>query len=941
MPSPRFALALALTFGLLIALAGCSSDATGPSAPQTPPPYPESRLALLAADSTSFAGVWARYGVLRGAQSAAAARAALLAELASWPNVAEARLAGDGASFTLEFASGAIALLITAEEGRAAAPRPASPPPGATARTAARPAPRGVREAIPCIDCGSLVLPSTHRVHLVCSDPSGAARAAAIRQGFLDLGWAPELIELSLAGDGVDEPFVPADLLEQEPYGLAVILGAGGLVADGAGAEHFVLEGFAGGTAADYGSSLDAATWEQYTDWLAAEQLVMGAAWTPGAAAPELGVWLHADLLASQLQVAPCAMVALLAGNSGGLADLLADGGPGSFSGWDGPVAAADADAALAALIEGMLAGGGRTDEEALDWLLGEDLGTSGGSHFQLADIAGDYQLPGWATVALPAEDFPAGTVSVEIEFSWESCPDYSVVGEGVPGGEIEVTGLLPGEASITTTAFDAGEDAVGHGYDETAVDPGPNSFSAQTCLADLLLAIGVYPDDPAHETSRIHVAIDYLHSNVDDREYDMDPQLPIVPDDLAPGAAIVTTTAYSAQDSVRGVDRSYVSLQCGQTAETEHCYGWLRIVLGDLPPGTESVQVRSATVDIADVAAITLAPLTEGVMTGFTTHTTPVLRAFAFDAAEDELGHTDLPVTIGCGEQEVLINIYGHGIALRADPAFVLANGQSESVITATVRKWQFGDVNEPTGDIVEDIHVEFTTDFGTWVGPVSGYSDAAGEVKAHLVSNEPGPAAVRAHLSESGGESQPVTVTFVDRISLWIDNSAGAVEEGPASAFDISCAELRFFFNGSLIAERLFGAGAGGWGAYLPHWADPGDIVRLEITPRPDLGHCDEPETDYYHPRVGSAWLHTVREPDFTHQGAVQLFAGADPLGASISGQQTVAEIDYGRLGKGGPSSPARVTRRFDPDGRLIVEITALGPRTLVWQPLTRRYE
>jgi hypothetical protein len=258
-------------------------------------------------------------------------------------------------------------------------------------------------------------------------------------------------------------------------------------------------------------------------------------------------------------------------------------------------------------------------------------------------------------------------------------------------------------------------------------------------------------------------------------------------------------------------------------------------------------------------------------------------------------------------------------------------------------VRRWQFGDITEPSGDIVEDVHVEFATDLGSWVGASSGYSDGLGEVKAHLVSEEPGTATVTAALSASGGESQPVQVTFVDKISVWVNGSSGTIEEDWLSgSFTISCAELRYYFNGSLLVERLIGPvpGEGGWGAYMPHWADPGDVFRLEFTARGDLDDCDRPEAGY-HPAVGAVWLHTVREPDFEHQGAFLLFGGANPLHGSAGGQVTVQEIDYGLLGKGGPASGARVSRRFEPDGRLIVEITPLGPRTLTWRPLTRRYE
>ncbi len=892
---------------------------------------------------------------MRGAQSAEAARAALLAELASWPNVADARLAGDGCSFTLEFDDGAIALLFTAEDGRGPAPRgaaqrapaatrrAASPPPGA-GRSAH---PAAAREAIPCISCGSLQIPSTHRVHIVSSVEGASARAAAIRQAFLDLGWAPELIDMSLRDDAGATRFVPEDLLDQEAYGLAVILGTGGAFVDGTGHEAFVLEGFRGGDFADgYAGSIAPADWADYEDWLAAEQMIMGAAWSPGLAAPEFGVWMRAELLAGQLEVAPCEMVALLAGNSLGLADLLTDGGPGSFSGWDGPVAPADADAAYAALIEAMLAGGGATDEEALDALLDEGLGTSTGpggsvSHFQVADIEGDYLLPGWGTVALPTEDFPAGTVSVEIEFAWSACPDYTVSATGTPGGEVEVTGLLPGTAQVSSTALDGAGNPFAFGYDEQPVAAGPNTFAAQTCLADLDLTIGVYPDDPDHETSRIHVEIDYLHGP--DIEYDMDPQQPIVPDELAPGAAIITTTAYSEHDSVRGVDRSHVSLQCNQMATVEHCYGWLRVVLGQVPPGTEEILVRSATPDIADVVPLLMVPQTEGTMTGFTTGTVPIIRASAHDAQGDELGHTDLPITIDCGEQTVTVDILGIGIALRASPPFPVADGTSEASFTATVRHWQWGDINEPSGETVPDVHVDFETDLGTWVGPAGGYSDDEGVVTARLVSTESGTATVRAHVSQTGSQSQPAQVTFVGEISVWVDGSPAAIEDtGLGGTFTISCALLRYYFNGSLLVERLIGPvpGGGGWGAYMPGWAEPGDIFSLEFTPRGDLEHCNEPEAGY-HPAVGAVWVHTVREPDFEHQGVFLLFGGANPLGGSAGGSVTVEEIDYGLLGKGGPAGAPRARSWFEPDGRYIVEIMPAGERTLVWRPLTRRYD
>jgi hypothetical protein len=961
MPSRRLAIACLLALALALALnAGCGSDPAGPGDPSAPPPYPESGLGLLPADSSSFAAVWSRYGDLRGTQSAEAARATLLAELASWDNVAAARLATDGSSFTLEFDSGALALLLTAEDGRA---RQASPPPGAGRGPAAAPGAAALRaapaaaeheaperEAIPCISCGSLLLPSTHRVHIVSSaGGSGAgARAQAIRQHFLDLGWAPELIELSIRDDAAVERFVPADLLDQEAYGLAVILGAGGALVEAGGEESFVLEGFRGGEYADgYAGLISPADWAQCEDWLAQEQMLMGAAWRAGATAPALGVWLRAELLASQLKVAPCEMVALLAGNSMGLVDLLADGGPGSFSGWDGPVAAADADAALAALVEGMLAGGGLADDEALDALLGEGLGTSEGpggsiSHFQVADIEGDYYLPGWGTVALDPADFPPGTVSVQVEFAWSACPDYTVSVTGAPGEEPAVGGLLPGEAQVTTTALDGAGNPFGFGYAEQPVAAGPNDFAAETCLADLDLAIGVYPDDPDHETSRIHVEIDYLHGPI--IEYDMDPQQPIVPDELAPGVAIITTTAYSEDDSVRGRDRSYVSMQCGQLAHTEHCYGWVRIVLGQVPPGTEEILVRSATPEIADVVPLLMVPQTEGTMTGFTSHTTPIIRASAHDADGDELGHTDLPVTIACGEQTVTVDILGIGIALRASPPFPIADGLSQATFTATVRKWQWGDLVEPSGDTVEGVHVDFETDFGTWAGPAGGDSDDEGVVTAYLVSTESGTATVHAYVSETGSQSQPAQVTFVNNISVWVNGNSGAIEDdGLAGSFEISCAELRYYFNGGLLVERIIGAvpGGGGWGAYMPHWAEPGDVFRLEFSPRGDLEDCDQTETGY-HPAVAAVWVHTAREPDFEHQGAFLLFGGADPLGGSASGSVTVQEIDYELLGKGGPAStPLRVSSHFEPDGRLIVEVTPAGERTLVWQPRTQRYE
>lgn len=904
----RFLIATCISIAFilfLIGMFGCGSDSpTGPDRP-VEPDWPEDALALPDIDVSAYDSAFARYDWLKDSLNPVAARHKLVEELNAEDSVfGWAGLGSDSTTICIRFADGATAILMT-DEMMFPSPDPGMREPDREdiKRMAAQAecARRVVRRLSQSVSCGEMLMPSSRRVNLVNmaggTNPETHVFVDAIKDWLIGLGWDEDDIDITEREEYGDKSFLPDSMFNQRGYGIVLFVGHGGVWTGADGLEHYHLQCFLGGSYANgYSDYVAHERWDDYKHWFQVDHsLVQGGTYRLPDSVIVKEVYMRDDLFGAELNVDEGALVSFIACNSWQLSDEVTAAGAGSVFGWDGQTNAVNGPRSFRFLIANMAGDASMTDVEALDSLSAAGHGTSTGHHgevtyYRATDIAGDFHLPGWGTIAADADSLPSGTDEVEVTIGYEACPEWDTTFTMETGETVEFDGLIPGEATMNVVARNSTSKTIGAGNYRINLKSGLNEVYVKTCEAELTLTMGDYPQEADGTVTHITYTLTYQDPTIDAVTGGFSPGVAAVLEELVPLPAVLTTSA-TGLGVVLGTSENSLDLQCDENSH-EVCYGWLVFEAGDVIAGVTTITVTANGSGSATPATVSFGIDSTAHMFGFKAGDTVSLTAEFFDTHLVSQGTAGLCVPVVCGENPVEVGLTSYAILLEVDPKKVAPDDASVSTITATLLGWEEDDLTEPTGDPVSGKLVEFDASCGEFVGAASGISDAEGKVTVQLKSAESCNAEIHAFVMEDMAESRPAYVNFGRKMSFWITGDADAIEEATIQgAFDVSCVTMVFSFNGNQIAERNLGCNAC-WGAYFPQWAEPGNVVTLAFTRNDALYNCDTEASSF-----GPIYVHTVYEDDFIHQKAYQLSPGVDNLVGTVTLTIELDEIDYYR--------------------------------------------
>lgn len=864
---------------LVAGLVGCGGDDPAGPAPETGPDWPDA-LALPATDAETLDAALTLLAGLREDPGLDAARDTLLARAtAGWPGLASAHLGSDGVTITLRFDDGAEAVLFTDESGFGAWTAPGSAPDAPSGMAG----PVGADKA--ALDCGDVLAPPNRKVHIVnlagSSNPESLEYTVNLRQHLLDLGWGTDEVVISERSDFDDRSITPDTVFDQEGYGIVLFIAHGGFCYDEQGSEHFVLQGFRGGSHdGGYQDYVTETRWEEYRTWFREGRLLTGYAWCAPDSAYQPHVSIRDDLLAEQMTLEEGALVSFISCNSIQLDDELTGLGAGSVLGWNGSMRGDDGMNAWWELLEALSdPDEPQSDAEALDTLHGRDIGYSTGHAGERTELelGGDeraWYLPALLDFDAPEDCLPDGTDHFEISVEFPDCLEYNTSLQYVPGVDPGLTGLPPAGVEISLRAKDASDNTLGYGAYEYDLGPNENVFELCPCQGSLLLDLTDFPQDGAHTADSAHFDVSYDDPMLGGESFDLGLPLSSL-DGLVPVGATLDISVLSGDGDMLGSTTVTEDVVCGDPRTVSFCIGWLSISAENYP--TDATEIRVTAPDEAEAvpAELSFPPDGTGGMYGFALGSTVSLEAEAFNGLGVSLGTAQAEVHIACGDNEVDVAFSEFGIILEASPEQANPDGQDEIVVTATLRGWQDGDVSGPSGDPVAGETVTFDTSLGSFVGSDQGVSDEAGRVTVRLVSDEAGQANVRAFVVEAGVESHPIQVSFGALLTYVIDHlpiDYSGYDEYDHEDWWISwyCCVFERWHNDEL---RLRMDDDGYIRTFIRKTQlQVGDTLRLRWTP---IGGCWDGPSE-----LSPVYLHYFFNTDYDDQITIQLFPGADPL-------------------------------------------------------------
>ena len=188
------------------------------------------------------------------------------------------------------------------------------------------------------VDCGDLVMPSSHKVSIVNmaggSNLESRVSVQEMKQSLIDMGWTEDEITINERQSVEDYTFVPDDMFEQTGNGIVLYMGHGGFHTAPDGSEHYMIQSFHGGKREAYEGTVTDERWDEYKKWYRQDHtLIEGYAISSTDGSYIREIYMRDDLLAEQVKVDDGAMVAFIACNSIQLADEMESAGAGSDSG--------------------------------------------------------------------------------------------------------------------------------------------------------------------------------------------------------------------------------------------------------------------------------------------------------------------------------------------------------------------------------------------------------------------------------------------------------------------------------------------------------------------------------------------------------------------------------------------------------------------------------
>lgn len=873
---------LALGLTLVMALAGyfgCGDDNTTGPQPSSGPDWPAD-LGLPVEDEETLTTVADLLAELRGRLGIASARDSLLFQLQNgWPGLESARLGSDGVTITLRFEDGAEALIFTDES--AFGPWEPEPSPD---RSVSHWVFKG-GEFAKVLECGDVIAPPSRKVHIVnlagASNPETHGYTAYLKEYLKGLGWDENEIDVSQRESYDDCSITPETVFRQEGYGIVLFMAHGGFHWDVNGQEHFVMQTFRGGSWEEhYQDYVTEERYEEYKQWNREGKLVKAKAWCEPDSAYQPHWEVRDDLIAEQMRLDEGAMVSFLCCNSWALDDELTALGAGSVMAWDGSVSGESAMDAWWKMLAGITEQGGpKSDEETLEWMKDAGFGyhTNDWGWQSEMMLGGDdraWHLPATLDFAAPPECLIAGTDHYEVDVRFPDCPELDASFDFFPGGEHSLPSMPPTGAEIMLRAKDAQGNTLGAGRYDMEMSPGTNPFDLCPCEGSLGLDLSDYPQDGDYAAASVQIDLGYDDPTLGGESYSMGLPLSDL-DALVPGGATLDVTVFTADGDVLGTATVDENIACENPRTASFCVGWLSIDSSSFPTDATEIVVTVPGEEGAFPASLSLAPNEEGEMYGFALGSTVTLEAEAFNALGVSLGQTTASAQVSCGSNEVSVDFANYGIVMEASPYNVEPDGVSTSIITATLRSWQEGDIHEPTGDPRPNVNVAFDTNIGFFVGPAESVTDEDGEVSVELASDEYGFAVVRAFVTEDGVEPvQPAYVNFGASLEFWLDSTSRFVDgeygyEGQTFAFWGGSGLITL--NGEELYNkescRLLGF------FMCNRSASVGDTLRFVFDPM----YCDPQEEDP--PYIDELWLHYFWTDVYAPQITQRIHAVQDP--------------------------------------------------------------
>jgi len=752
----------------------------GHGCPSVQPPLSDT-LGLEATNAESLDAAAQRFSDLLATQSRDEARLALVATLAaSDPEIVDVELASDGYSVRIEFRDGTLAVINTfdafASEVTAV---PAADANEAMSSRAQKPVvSRIAREITSIVDCPDMIVSDSKKVKIVnaaamTNTTSTAENIRDMTAALVDLGWDPADIDVRARSNDDNFGMLLTDLLDHRGYGVVIYIGHGGKWVANDGQEHHHIQAIAGGPGAKeaYTAAVGQDEFDQWLEWQDQGKCTSAASLNEeGKPTPE--VWIRDDLLAEQMTVDPGTMTYFISCNSWNLQDVFADAGVDSFAAWEGKADGGTGPEAFLSLIETMSGETPLTDEQAFAQISADApetfVSSGGGNLHQYASSQGDYHLPSWGKFLLDDLDVPDGTETAEVTITYPDCPDASVTFTIEVGEELDVSGLIPGDAILTIVAKDASGNVLGTGLTETVFRSGGNNSTwVETCSASLALTMDAFPED----TATVEVEIAYVNPDIpspDPLAFPVDTPPSVA--SLMPGSATISTVAKDASGQVIGYSELDQNIACGAN-DVGLCLGWATLEPTAYPPDTAELRVTASAPAAFD--PVTITPGATAPMVGLTVNESVTFTTEAFDSLGKSLGTHATTTTIACGENTVELVVTTYDIVLEIKPTQIEADGVDRCLLTATLRSWLPGDTGAPTGDPIVGKSVEFVTSLGDLVGPNPVASDASGQATIELTGTVPGQAIVRAVVFEDGKEA--VRVVRIGEVDGYFEDFEG----------------------------------------------------------------------------------------------------------------------------------------------------------------------
>jgi hypothetical protein len=897
-------LAAMLLTSLFLLMPACGSNPSDPGGGDDPgddPPggpdaqWPENGVGIPEADEVVFQELQDRYLILRAGSDAATARANLLSEAESWEGLREAELLSDGSSIQFVFSDSVRAVFLS-DEYNFGSPRPIYGSEGrirlhsVKASDYAATIESVLNDRDDRTDCGNIKVPNSHKISLV-NISSGikdftTSLVDELKEHLVSLGWDPDDIDIHDREGFDDYSWTLDDVFNQSGYGVVFILGQGGFTTTDQGEEYYILEGFRGGDREDgYEEHVSQERWDEYMEWFQEDgTLVEGKAYGNNYDEIREEIYIREDLLAEEMIIDEGAMVHVLSNHGFESAEEFQQAGASSVTGWGGGIDFDQGVDAFKLFMENMVSGDDGAPMDALNaaWNLG-DLGTfdpDDGPPSLFTPTVESFRamLPAQLRFDAPFDCLEEGTEYYEVNVSYPECPGLDTSFQFFPGGDFDITGLPPVGAEIEFTARDAEGQVVGGNAMSLQLTGGPNDIELCPCEGSFLAAI---PGSDLPPGSTILMAnIDYDNPDIPDETRWAD--LPASSfDDLVPGSADVDLTVWNG-DEKYGETIMAVDVACDTSIEWA-CFGWFTFEVIEYPASATEIQVEVVH-NTATPNPLIFDPSSPADMYGFTTGEEVLLFGSAFDASGRLVGVHNQEMFVNCGANQVLLEFDPYGIVFEAIPDSVAAREGQFSDLIATVRYFTDYDTTEPTGDPIAGKLIIFETDLGEFGDEgFQVFTDENGEAGTTLSSLDIGTATVHASCDAGAVEAAPVTVEFLELLTIFIDNRPTDHEGdwGHDCAdwcwLEYHCLELEMWCEDELIRYDE----GGPFRATASRRVHPvvGNTITFVFTPIPDCCH-EVYEPPYDNPVLGSFWLHWYFGTNYGQQITVHVTSEVEPV-------------------------------------------------------------